>query len=143
MIMYKSQNSNFRHRKSTLNCKETGFQCPQSTLLVGLITVLSHLEIAQIRISCSGWTHQLIAWKNINCMGFRRTCYLILVLHQLDLNWMADLELLHCAWIQFIHIFLDHTLRYSISLDDYDPGRPNNSSRSPLAQRAGIPCLSR
>jgi hypothetical protein len=37
---------------------ETGFQCPKMTLLVGLITVLSHLEIAQIRISCSGWTHQ-------------------------------------------------------------------------------------
>ena len=41
--------------KSTLNCKETGFQCPQSTLPMGLIIVLSHLELAQIRILCLGW----------------------------------------------------------------------------------------
>ena len=64
MNVPKSQISNFRHRKSTLNCMETGFQCPQSTLLVGLITVLSHLKIAQIRISCSGWTHQICAERH-------------------------------------------------------------------------------
>jgi hypothetical protein len=58
MNVPKSHNSNFRHRKSTCNKKETGFQYPRPTLSIGTITVLSLLELAQIRISCPGWTHQ-------------------------------------------------------------------------------------
>ena len=58
MNVPKSHNSNFRHRKSTCNKKETGFQYPRPTLSMGTITVLSLLELAQIRISCPGWTHQ-------------------------------------------------------------------------------------
>ena len=35
--MPKSQISIFQHRKTTLNCYETGFEYPQSTLSVGLL----------------------------------------------------------------------------------------------------------
>ena len=54
----KLQYSNFQHRKSTCNKKLKGTvsQYSQLTLSMGLIPVLSHLEFAQIRISCSGWT---------------------------------------------------------------------------------------
>ena len=46
-----SSDLNFRHWRSTLNWKGTGFKCPQSTLSMDIITVLSHLELTQIRIS--------------------------------------------------------------------------------------------
>ena len=112
----KSQISNFRHRKSTLNCMETGFQCPRSTLPVGIITVLSHLEVAQIRISMLRLDpSKLVSPDKIRPSGYTRKGGLFFHIY---FQFIASLVSLYCQFCT-IDFLLSSRIMQDVAWIDY------------------------
>ena len=149
VIIHKSQILNFWHRKSLWTVRNR-FQSHNRhyQYAMGLIIVLSHLELTQIRIPCSDWTHHLFKTKTERRLRWAIRLFFHLFLSAIDecLRFKQNLFVIYlkCIGALVMHASIWWLLWYNFNthacIDNWKRLNPNHDCDAVGERGEGMLC---